>query len=184
MNEETPVANLIKARRTVRLFKDDVVPEALLLELLNVAVWAPNHEHRQPWRFILFQGGARSIFAEAMVRTYSSEDREKYGPKKRAYLEAVPAHLIVLLKKFSAGRLGAGLGRRMENEPLQLRSGIPRNGGRAAGRENRRRLAHRLSGHCPASPPPHTGRGAADRFRLTAAVPRERDGIIFGGSLS
>ncbi|WP_342779147.1 nitroreductase [Paenibacillus hemerocallicola] len=99
MNGETQVANLIKSRRTVRLFKDDVVPEALLLELLNVAVWAPNHEHRQPWRFILFQGVARSIFAEAMVRTYSSEDREKYGPKKRAYLEAVPAHLIVLLKE-------------------------------------------------------------------------------------
>lgn len=96
---ETPVADLIKARRSVRLFTNDEVPETLLLELLNVAVWAPNHEYRQPWRFILFQGEARRTFAEAMVRTYDAEDMAKYGPKKREYLESVPAHLIVVLKE-------------------------------------------------------------------------------------
>lgn len=28
------------------------VPQELVLELLNHAVWAPNHRHREPWRFI------------------------------------------------------------------------------------------------------------------------------------
>lgn len=98
-DSDTPVADLIRERRTVRLFKSDEVPRSLLLELLNVAVWAPNHEFREPWRFILFQGEARRTFAEAMIRTYSSEEREKYGKNKKAYLESVPAHLIVVLKE-------------------------------------------------------------------------------------
>ncbi|TMV45799.1 nitroreductase [Paenibacillus mesophilus] len=96
---ETPIADLIRERRTVRQFLADPVPESLLLELLNVAVWAPNHGHRQPWRFILFHGEARRTFAEAMVRTYSSEERGKYGERKKEYLESVPAHLIVIMKE-------------------------------------------------------------------------------------
>lgn len=96
---EGAVAKLIKERRTVRLFKRDPVPAALILELLNVAVWAPNHMNRQPWRFILVQGEGRKAFANAMVQTYSTEEREKHGLKKKEYLENVPAHLVVVLKE-------------------------------------------------------------------------------------
>lgn len=96
---ESTIAGLIKNRRTVRLFKDDPVPAELLLELLNVAIWAPNHMNRQPWRFILVQGEGRKAFAEAMVQTYGAEDRERYGNKKKAYFEQVPAHLVVVLKE-------------------------------------------------------------------------------------
>lgn len=96
---KTPVADLIRERRTVRLFQDKPVSRELLLELLNVAVWAPNHRHNQPWRFILFDGDARRTFAQAMVATYSYEERAKYGEGKRAYLESVPAHLLVILKE-------------------------------------------------------------------------------------
>ncbi|WFA22547.1 nitroreductase [Paenibacillus mucilaginosus] len=94
-----PIAELIKARRTIRSFKSDPVSRSLLLELLNVAVWAPNHLNRQPWRFILFQGEGRTTFAKAMVQTYSAEDKEKYGRKKMEYYQAVPAHLIIVMKE-------------------------------------------------------------------------------------
>jgi len=96
---EGATAKLIKERRTVRLFKEDPVPTALIVDLLNVAVWAPNHLNRQPWRFILFIGEGRTAFADAMVATYSSEERAKYGAKKHEYLKRVPAHLIVVLKE-------------------------------------------------------------------------------------
>ncbi|SDE19153.1 Nitroreductase [Paenibacillus sp. UNCCL117] len=95
----TPVADVIRSRRTVRVFKDEPVAEELLLQLLNIAVWAPNHEERQPWRFILFQGDARRAFAEAMVQTYAPDERAKYGDRKKEYLESVPAHLLVLQKE-------------------------------------------------------------------------------------
>ncbi|MFC3767702.1 nitroreductase [Paenibacillus sp. GCM10012303] len=94
-----PIAKIIKERRTIRLFKDDPVPDELLLELLNVAIWAPNHENRQPWRFLLYKGEGRAALADAMLQTYSGEDRERYGKRKRDYFLEVPAHLVVVLKE-------------------------------------------------------------------------------------
>ncbi|WP_052463387.1 nitroreductase family protein [Bacillus altitudinis] len=29
-----------------------LIPEEIILEMLNVAVWAPNHKLREPWRFV------------------------------------------------------------------------------------------------------------------------------------
>jgi nitroreductase len=95
----TAVADVIKERRTVRVFKSDPVPRETLLELLNVAVWAPNHFNRQPWRFILFVGEGRTGIADAMVQAYAPEDRERYGLKKKEYFMQVPAHLVVVLKE-------------------------------------------------------------------------------------
>ncbi|MDF2938652.1 MAG: nitroreductase [Paenibacillaceae bacterium] len=96
---KTPVADMIRDRRTVRLFREEPVSQELLERLLNVAVWAPNHMNRQPWRFILFQGESRKTFAQAMVATYSPEERGKYGEAKQQYLEQVPAHLIIVMKE-------------------------------------------------------------------------------------
>lgn len=95
----TSVAELIKERRSIRVFKKDPVSRQLIVDLLNIAVWAPNHGNRQPWRFILFQGDGRTTFANAMVQTYSAEEYEKYGEKKKEYLAAVPAHVIVVMKE-------------------------------------------------------------------------------------
>jgi nitroreductase len=93
------MADLIRERRSVRMFKTDPVSTELVLELLNVSVWAPNHGNRQPWRFILYRGEGRTTFAYAMVQTYSAEDRVKYGPKKLEYYQSVPLHLLVILKE-------------------------------------------------------------------------------------
>ncbi|MDF2669899.1 MAG: nitroreductase [Paenibacillus sp.] len=93
------IADLIRERRSVRLFKTDPVSTELVLELLNVSVWAPNHGNRQPWRFILYRGEGRTAFAHAMVQTYSAEDRAKYGAKKLEYYQSVPLHLLIILKE-------------------------------------------------------------------------------------
>ncbi|MGG1553664.1 nitroreductase family protein [Paenibacillus ferrarius] len=98
-NEAGAIAQAIKARRTVRTFKSDPVADELLLELLNVAVWAPNHENRQPWRFLLYKGEGRAVLADAMLQSYDAEDRERYGKRKREYFLEVPAHLVVVLKE-------------------------------------------------------------------------------------
>lgn len=58
--QQNSVAEIIKERRSIKLFKKDPLPQGLLEELLNVAVWAPNHGVREPWRFIAFQGKVRN----------------------------------------------------------------------------------------------------------------------------
>jgi Nitroreductase len=94
-----PMAELIRGRRTIRQFKDDPVPFELLLELMNVANWAPNHGLREPWRFILFRGEARSVFAEAVFLTMSAEETLKYGEQRKADYATIPYHLIVVMKE-------------------------------------------------------------------------------------
>ncbi|MFD0676108.1 MULTISPECIES: nitroreductase family protein [unclassified Paenibacillus] len=93
------IVDLIKERRSIRAFNNDPVSTELLQELLNVAVWAPNHGNRQPWRFILYKGEGRVAFADAMIQTYSAEDKVKYGQHKWDYFMKVPAHLVVIMKE-------------------------------------------------------------------------------------
>lgn len=95
----TTAADLILDRRTVWDFKPDPIPQETILELLNVAVWAPTHGLREPWRFILIQGEGRQSFAEAVIKTYSKEDKAKYEQQMTEYYTNVPYHLIVVMKE-------------------------------------------------------------------------------------
>lgn len=59
-------------------FEDRPVSEDLLLELLNVAVWAPNDGLREPWRF---------IFADS-----------RNSEKLQRLQEPAPAYLLVVMR--------------------------------------------------------------------------------------
>ncbi|MNJ37446.1 putative NAD(P)H nitroreductase YdjA [compost metagenome] len=93
------LAQVIKERRTIRRFKGQSIPEQLIYELLNDAVWAPYHSAKEPWRFILFSEEGRQAFASAVLTTYTPEEIEKYGESAtRDYCENAAAHLIVIVK--------------------------------------------------------------------------------------
>lgn len=49
--DNSELARLIKSRRSVRQWRDEPVPEALLLEALELATWSANAGNRQTWRF-------------------------------------------------------------------------------------------------------------------------------------
>ncbi len=60
---------LLRARRSVRRYRSDPVPAALLDELLAAAVWAPSASNRQNWEFVVVTAAAtKQLMAEA-VRT-------------------------------------------------------------------------------------------------------------------
>ncbi len=46
----------IKARRSVRAFKSDPVPQEVLLQLIEVARWSPSWENVQPWELTVVGG--------------------------------------------------------------------------------------------------------------------------------
>jgi nitroreductase len=52
------VAESIRQRRTIKQFLPQPVPRAVLQELLDLAVWAPNHRLTEPWRFYVLDGEA------------------------------------------------------------------------------------------------------------------------------
>lgn len=51
MSEHTSVDTAIRARRTVKAYESDPVPQSVLAELFELARWAPNHRMTEPWRF-------------------------------------------------------------------------------------------------------------------------------------
>jgi nitroreductase len=54
-----PVAEAIRSRRTHKAFGPEPVPEPVLLELFELARWAPNHHVTDPWRFRVLGPAAR-----------------------------------------------------------------------------------------------------------------------------
>lgn len=87
-----PFAELIQQRRTIRKFKSDPIAINTIKELLNIAVWAPNHHLREPWRFILFVDDGKQLLVDAIVQNaLKKKDPERFL--------AVPAYLAVTMNE-------------------------------------------------------------------------------------
>lgn len=76
------IADLAHARRTHKAFGPEPVPRETLLELLDVARYAPNHHLTQPWRF-------RVLGPETLERL-----KECAGPSEAAKLGRAPTLVV------------------------------------------------------------------------------------------
>ncbi len=56
----------IAARRSIRRFKDEPIPDAALQAILTAGIQAPSAHNRQPWRFIVVQGAKRAEMLRVM----------------------------------------------------------------------------------------------------------------------
>ena len=62
-----PFAELVRGRRSVRVYRPDPVPRELVEQALEAARWAPSPHGRMPWRFVvLTRPDARARLADAM----------------------------------------------------------------------------------------------------------------------
>ncbi|KDO21314.1 hypothetical protein SPRG_13206 [Saprolegnia parasitica CBS 223.65] len=60
-----------------------VVPESVLMKMLESANWAPTHGKTEPWRFVVFAGDARRRLGEKDAAIYKAKTPEdKFFPKK------------------------------------------------------------------------------------------------------
>jgi len=78
--------SLIRTRRTHKAYGSEPVDQATLLELFELARWAPNHHLTNPWRFRVLGPRARALLAH-------EAELEKQGAASK--LERAPT-LIVL----------------------------------------------------------------------------------------
>ena len=58
------VSDAVRQRRSVRDFRPDPVPKALLAEVLDAARWAPSGSNIQAWRIVAVTGAARDAIVE------------------------------------------------------------------------------------------------------------------------
>lgn len=91
------IAKIIKERRSIKRFKSDVLPKEIILELLNIAAWAPNHGLREPWRFVLFMEEGREKIADAIIHNPIKGGKNKSPEMIYETIMSVPMHLLVIM---------------------------------------------------------------------------------------
>lgn len=93
------VEKAIIGRRSIKKFKTDPVDVEELIELLNVAKWAPNHKLTEPWRFHLYAGEGKEKFVQAFIDSRPKVDGEVATKvkNKAAYFRDIPLHLVVIM---------------------------------------------------------------------------------------
>lgn len=64
---------LVRGRRSVRAFRSDPIPHALIERVLDAARWAPSPHGRQPWRFaVITRPERKAQLADAMGDTWQA----------------------------------------------------------------------------------------------------------------
>ncbi|MGD9980218.1 MAG: nitroreductase [Hyphomonadaceae bacterium] len=76
------VSEALRARTSIRAFKSDPIPEALVREIIDVARYAPSGGNLQPWKVIAVAGAERdAVSALAKANLPGAEDdRPVYPP--------------------------------------------------------------------------------------------------------
>jgi nitroreductase len=67
--ELADLSNLIKGRRSIRVWQEKDVPERLLLDAIELATWAPNGGNQQNWRFYIIKNKAMIKEMARIVQT-------------------------------------------------------------------------------------------------------------------
>ncbi|MBA2874650.1 nitroreductase family protein [Thermaerobacillus caldiproteolyticus] len=98
------LSQLLRERRSVHTFEDRPVSPELVMELLETAIWVPNHRMTQPWRFILTYGEGRRKIAEAVRKIKESKEpdpskKKEVGQKFYDKIMSIPMILTVLMKE-------------------------------------------------------------------------------------
>ena len=89
----------IIGRRTIKSFKTDPVNLEEILELLNVAKWAPNSKLTEPWRFQMYTGEGKEKFAQAYLDSQPKVEGEvsEKALRKAQYYKDIPIQLVIIM---------------------------------------------------------------------------------------
>lgn len=81
------VIEAIKARRSTPRLRPDPVPREIIDQMLDAAVWAPNHRLTEPWRFYVLGEQTRRRFAEIRRRVRAASMPDPQAPEAQRALD-------------------------------------------------------------------------------------------------
>ena len=103
------VNQLIRSRRSIfvdQFEKNKIIPDEIILEILENANAAPTHKLTEPWRFTVFCGAGLQILAEKQAAIYKENAGPSFKQNKYEKLLITPmqcSHAIAIgLKRNSA----------------------------------------------------------------------------------
>ncbi len=102
------VLDVIRSRRSVPKLKPDPVPPDLITELLDAAVWSPNHKLTEPWEFFVLQGESKRRFGEARrdfrrAQLPNPDAAEVQAALEKVYRDTVATPVIIAVTSHVAG---------------------------------------------------------------------------------
>jgi nitroreductase len=71
------VTEALKTRVSIRVFKPDPLPEALVREIIDVARWAPSGGNVQPWKVVAVAGAEKDAIIE-MAKTGGGDIGDRF----------------------------------------------------------------------------------------------------------
>ncbi|KRC12359.1 nitroreductase [Hydrogenophaga sp. Root209] len=92
------VDGVLRSRRSLRAFKPDRVPRAVLEEILNVAATAPSNSNTQPWQVHAIAGEPLATLGAALLAAY----RENKLPPSPHFPDPLPNEYAQRQRDFGA----------------------------------------------------------------------------------
>ena len=94
-NIPSEVAAIISGRRTIHEFTDQIPPEDVVLQAIDLARWAPNHRATEPWRFHWLGPQASQAIVELNAQMVLAKSGAEAAETKRRQWSTVPLWLVV-----------------------------------------------------------------------------------------
>ena len=88
---------LVRTRRTSLLVdKSRAVPDSLIDEICELAMWAPNHKRTWPWRFAHVKGEARGTYGNTVADSLATagKDEDAVAKARTKFLRS-PSLIVV-----------------------------------------------------------------------------------------
>ena len=92
-------AEVLRGRRTIELFLQTPVPENLIKEAIDAAIWAPNHHVTEPWNFYILGSETKELCLDLCRDIVTKKKGEKAGEFKRQSWSEKPGWLIVTCQR-------------------------------------------------------------------------------------
>ncbi len=98
-------AEVLRGRRTIELFLQTPVSDALVREAIETATWAPNHHVTEPWRFYLLGEDTKKRSLDVCHDIVAAKKGEKAADFKRESWSEKPGWLVVTCNRSDDERL-------------------------------------------------------------------------------
>jgi nitroreductase len=99
------INHLIRNRRSVfpkQFAEGQPVDHTIILEILENAIWAPNHGQTEPWQFVVYSGDGLQKLSEFQSEFYKKSSGDNFKQATYDNLKANPlkaSHVIALCMK-------------------------------------------------------------------------------------
>lgn len=99
MTEPLPVADIVRARRTIHRFHAALPPSMVIEDALALACWAPNHHRTEPWRFALLGPETAEQVALLNAELVRAKSGEEAAASKLQRWREMPGWLVVTCQR-------------------------------------------------------------------------------------